>query len=258
MKLSVVTVSYNSHKFIAQTIESVLAQDHPDFEYIIIDGGSTDGTVELIRSYAEKEQRIRWCSEPDEGISDAMNKGASMALGDVITHLNSDDYYAHGWVLSRVSDAMLSMSTPGWLTAGFNFVSETGAFIREIRVRRYSFRRLLRGNILLHPATFIDRGLFLAVGGFDTSLHYCMDYDLFLRLGKVCPPYLLNEQLACFRAHPNSRSVSQSESAYAEEYRVRMKFLEGMGRTTWFYTMDYQIKRQLNKIFYSRLLTSRK
>ncbi len=253
MKISVITVCFNSMNFIGQTIESVLSQEYPDFEYLIVDGGSTDGTVELIRSHAEKDKRIRWCSEADNGIADAMNKGVTMAEGDIITHLNSDDYYAQNRVLSAVSDAFTKASDAGWLTAGFNFVSETGVFVRKVGVRRYSFRRLLRGNIILHPATFIKRELFHAVGGFDPSLQYCMDYDLFLRLGNQGPPLILDEQLTSFRIHPGSRSVSQSEKAYAEEFQVRIKYLHKGGRSTWFYVFDYHLKRRLNKIFYGRL-----
>ncbi len=254
MKISVITVCFNSRDFIDQTIESVLSQNYPDFEYIIVDGGSTDGTVDLIRHYAEKDARINWCSEPDQGIADAMNKGASIAVGDVIAHLNSDDYYASDQVLSRVADCFKLAPSTGWLTAGFNFISATGTFIREVRVRRYSFRRLLRGNIILHPSTFVRNELFSTVCGFDPSLQYCMDYDLFLRLGSHSPPFILDEQLTCFRIHSGSRSVNQSEKTYAEEFKVRMTFLRKLGRSTWYYALDYQVKRRWNKMFYRGLL----
>ena len=256
MKISIITVCYNSRKFISQTIESVLSQDFSELEYVLVDGGSTDGTVELISQYAEKDSRIVWCSEPDGGISDAMNKGVNMASGDVIAHLNSDDYYAHSHVVSDVVKCFNSSSTATWLTAGFDFISDSGEFLREIRVRRYSFRRLLRGNIILHPATFIRRDSFLSVGGMDTSLSYCMDYDLFLRLGYCAAPLLLDEQLTCFRVHDDSRSVSHHEQTYAEEFRVRMDYLKKLGRLTWFYTLDYQLKSRLNRFFYRGLLAS--
>ena len=129
-------------------------------------------------------------------------------------------------------------------------------FIRDIRVRRYCFRRLVRGNILLHPSTFIKRDLFNAVGGFDLSLSFCMDYDLFLRLGSVTPPLVVDKQLSCFRAHVGSRSVSHAEQAYAEEFRVRMDYLHSKGRYTAYYRLDYQIKRHLNKLLYRRLLSA--
>ena len=254
MKISVITVCFNSARFIAQAIQSVLSQDHPNFELVIVDGGSTDGTVELIRRYAERDRRIIWRSEPDQGISDAMNKGVSMASGEVISHLNSDDYYPHAGVLSRVDAVLNSHSETPWLTGGLTFVAEDGGVLREMRPRRYSFRRLLRGNILLHPATFIRRHAFLDVGAFNLALQYCMDYDLFLRLGRLAPPLILDESLACFRAHPGSRSIVFSEQAYAEEFKVRVNHLRETGRMVWPYQLDYQIKRRFNKLINRRLL----
>ncbi len=256
MKISVITVCFNSSDFIEQTIESVLGQDYSDLEYIIVDGGSTDGTVDLIKSYAEKDPRIIWSSVPDQGISDAMNKGAAMATGNVIAHLNSDDYYVNDRVLRRVADCFLSASSPTWLTGGLTFVTEAGRVIKDVRVRNYSFRRLLRGNILLHPATFVRRDIFHSVGAFNLSLQYCMDYDLFLRLGSKASPFVLDEQLTCFRVHADSRSVTQSEKVYLEEYQVRMHYLQKMGRMGLFYKLDYRIKRRMNRRFYSNLLSS--
>lgn len=254
MKLSIITVCLNSRRFIGETIESVLSQDYGDVEHVIVDGGSTDGTLDLIRRYAADDERVVWVSENDRGISDAMNKGVAMASGEIVAHLNSDDYYAHPGVLSRVADRFHADAGCDWLTAGLTFVDERRLPLRDVRVRRYSFRRLLRGNIILHPATFIRRSVFRGVGGFDLSLRYCMDYDLFLRLGRKSSPCLLDQQLACFRVHPESRSVVHAVQAHAEEYQVRMNWLAEMSRPTWFYRLDYQLKKKLNRLFYNRLI----
>jgi GT2 family glycosyltransferase len=187
-----------------------------------------------------------------------MNKGVAMATGDIVTHLNSDDYYPHPQVLATVQDCFARNPEESWMTAGFTFVSEKGGFIRDIRVRRYSYRRLVRNNILLHPSTFIKRDMFNAVGGFNESLYYCMDYDLFLRLGSVMPPLVVDKQLSCFRAHSGSRSISNAEKAYWEEFQVRTNYLRGKGRSTAFYYIDYLIKRQLNKLFNRWLLSANK
>ena len=93
MKISIITITLNSRKYLDKSISSVLSQDHQNLEYIFVDGGSTDGTLEIIKKYAEKDQRIRWISEPDRGIADAMNKGVALATGDIIAHLHSDDSY---------------------------------------------------------------------------------------------------------------------------------------------------------------------
>lgn len=255
MKVSIITVCYNAEEYIAQTIESVLGQDYSDLEHIIVDGNSRDGTVNIIKEY-EKDPRLIWISEPDEGIADAMNKGCAIASGEIIAHLNADDYYSHAKVISRVIDCFKHSPEILWLTGGFDFVDSVGQLLKTIRVRRYSFRRLVRGNIILHPSTFIRKAAFDEVGGFDPSLKYCMDYDLFMRLGEIASPYLLDEQLSCFRSHTGSRTIAESEKSYAEEFKVRKKYIRRVGRATWFYFLDYQVKRQLNKFFYRRLQLS--
>jgi glycosyltransferase involved in cell wall biosynthesis len=254
LRISVITVTLNSELFLQECLASVASQGDDLHEHIIVDGGSTDATLEIIRKHAASDARVRWISESDKGISDAMNKGAALATGDVITHLNSDDYYPHPKVLNSVLTCFSTNPTFEWLTAGFTFVSGEGMFIRDIRVRRYSFSRLLRGNILLHPSTFIKRDLFNAVGGFDLSLSYCMDYDLFLRMGSITPPLVVDKQLSCFRVHEGSCSFSHSEQAYAEEFRVRMDYLRSKDRSTAFYRLDYFFKCRLNKLLYRRLL----
>lgn len=257
MKITVVTVCYNAAEYIAQTIESVLGQSWPELEYIIVDGGSTDWTLDIIGRYAT-DSRLRWVSEPDEGIADAMNKGARLATGDVIAHLNADDYYAQPDVLARVVACFQEHPQALWLTGGFNFVSANKLLLRKIRVRSYSFQRLVRGNIILHPSTFLKREAFWQAGGFDIELKYCMDYDLFLRMAVLAPPVLLDEQLSCFRVHGNSRTIMDAERAYAEEYRVRSRFLRDNDRGTFFFALDYQVKKRLNRWFYRRLFAAGK
>lgn len=253
-RISVITVTLNAERFLPQCLASVAEQGDDLLEHVIIDGGSTDSTLEIIKAHAGTNPKLRWISESDRGISDAMNKGVALATGDIVTHLNADDYYSNADVLGTVQDCFTRNPDYRWMTAGFTFVSGEGAFIRDIRVRRYSFRRLVRGNILLHPSTFISRDLFNAVGGFNVSLSYCMDYDLFLRLASESPPLVVDRQLSCFRVHPGSRSITHSQQAYAEEFRVRMDFLRSRGRSTSYYYWDYQIKKHLNKLFYGRLL----
>lgn len=253
LRISVITVTLNAGRFLAECLASVAEQSDGLHEHIIIDGGSTDVTLEIIKSHAATDSRVKWISEPDRGISDAMNKGVALATGEIITHLNSDDYYPHPRVLSTVQDYFSKNPNYEWLTAGMSFVSDKSTFIRDIRVRSYSYRRLVRGNILLHPSTFIKRDLFNAVGGFNTSLSFCMDYDLFLRLGNASPPLVVDKQLSCFRAHAGSCSVSHAEQAYDEEFRVRMNYLLEKGQSTAYYRLDHQIKRFLNILFYRRL-----
>lgn len=252
MKVSIITVCLNAAPFINQAIASVLGQDYPELEYIIVDGGSSDGTVDILRNHA-KDRRLRWYSGPDRGIADAMNKGAALATGEILAYLNADDYYPHAGIVSLVVSRFNASPDMVWLTGGADFVAVDGTLLRRVKVRRYSFRRLVRGNIILHPSTFIRRDAFDKVGGFDSSLRYCMDYDLFLRLGELAPPCLLNHQLSCFRVHAGSRTLVESKRSYAEEFEVRLRFLRERGRATLFYKLDYQLKKHLNSLFYRRL-----
>src|SRR5512136_2730372 len=124
LRISVITVTLNAERFLAGCLASVAAQGDSLYEHIIVDGGSTDATLEIIKSYAATDSRVRWISEPDRGISDAMNKGVALATGDVITHLNADDYYPHPQVLSTVRDCFSRNPKEAWVTAGLTFVSE--------------------------------------------------------------------------------------------------------------------------------------
>jgi len=177
--VSIITPSFNSSGYLRETIESVLSQDYPAIEYIIVDGGSTDGTVEIIREYADRDKRITWISEPDSGIADAFNKGISMASGDIIGILNSDDRYApealrtvaaavaahpecdvfHGNMLRYQGDAPLFLLKPSDVE-----------------------RNIWHEMPLNHPATFVTHKAYRQVGHFDTGLKIAMDYDMMLRL----------------------------------------------------------------------------
>jgi glycosyltransferase involved in cell wall biosynthesis len=256
MKLTVITVCYNSAPLIARAMASVLAQSYPELEYVIVDGGSSDGTVEIIREHAARDPRIRWVSEPDRGISDAMNKGVALATGEIIAHLHSDEYYLDSRVLSEVAGAFRRSPGALWATGGFHFVDTSGRFLKEIKVRRYFYRRLIHSNIILHPATFIRRDAFLAAGGFDLSLDYCMDYHLWLRLGAMGDPVAIPRALACFGVHGGSRSLAQAEAAYAEELRVRLEFLKSRSMWQFPYRLEYLVKKRLNRLFVRRLFAA--
>lgn len=183
MRISVITVTLNSARCLDETMCSVVSQEWPDLEYIIVDGGSRDGTLDIIADAAAADPRIRWISEPDRGISDAFNKGIAIATGELIGIINSDDAY---------------------LPEALRLVAESAAAHPECDVFHGDMVRLDRaGNELFvlkplavetsvwrempvnHPATFVRRGAYGKVGGFDTALRYAMDYDLVLRLHKA-------------------------------------------------------------------------
>lgn len=180
MRFSLVTVSFNSAATIRDTIESVVAQSHPDIEYLVIDGGSTDATVEIVKQY---EDRVDvFVSEKDRGIYDAMNKGLRLATGDVVAFINSDDFYADGDVISRVNAVFESTGTQ-CVFADLDYVhrEDTKRVVREWRSRPFSPGAFRRGWHPAHPTFFVKREVFSSFGGFDEEFRISADYELMLR-----------------------------------------------------------------------------
>lgn len=244
MKFSIITITYNSERYLEETIKSVLTQDYPDFEYIIVDGGSTDGTLDLVRKYAD-DDRISWKSEPDRGIADAMNKGIERAKGEIIAHLHSDDSYLPG-ALRQVADAFERHADVRWLTGCLRHVNELGDLLYDTRLKdSYSLENLLRRNLIGHPATFIRREVFAEVGVFDTTLRYAMDYDLWLRIALRYPVLPLPSLLATFRVHAESLSSRELLQAFAEEYLIRQRFRAAHGLGGGFGDMVHYHKERL-------------
>lgn len=256
MKISVVTVCLNCRKYIGTALECVKKQNYSNIEHVVIDGGSSDGTIEVVKSFADSSDAFRWYSRHDAGIADAMNRGLELATGDIVGFLHADDFYPDPGALHHVAEAFAREPWRDWATGGAYFVDAAGVRIREIGVRRYSFRRLIRYNIMLHPSTFVRRPALLAVGGFDTSLRYAMDYDLWLRLGERSTPLLINRPLACFRLHLNSCSSVNADAAFDEEYRIRTAYLHRTGTELWPHKLRYMLMRPLNRLFYGRFLAA--
>ncbi|TYO96060.1 glycosyltransferase involved in cell wall biosynthesis [Geothermobacter ehrlichii] len=229
--ISIITITYNSEKFIEQTIKSVLSQDYPCFEYIIVDGLSSDRTLDIVRNYARLDHRIKWISEPDRGISDAMNKGISLATGEVVSHLHSDDTYLPG-TLGVVSGFFQRNPEAKWLTGCLRYVDENGKVLYDGTLRNdYSLDSLLCRNIISHPATFIKRDVFAEVGYFSDKCRYAMDYDLWLRIAAKYPVSAINKVLATFRVHSQSLSTSDILEAISEDFKIRRKYRKIYGQT---------------------------
>jgi len=220
IKFSIITCTWNSEPYLQQSIDSVLVQDYPNIEQIFVDGGSTDGTLERIQSLTGN---VKYVTGITGGIAHAMNVGIEMASGDVIAHLHSDDYYAHPKVLSHVAQAMQ--------TAGAEWLF--GRCLSDIDLQRipegyaipdYSYQSLLKRNFIPHPATFVKKTLFQRTGVFDASIKYAMDYDLWLRIGKLAAPIQLDEHLAVFRRHSGSLTTSNPMASFKNDFEVRMKY----------------------------------
>ena len=181
MKVSIITVSFNSAKTIADTIDSVLSQDFPEIEYIIVDGCSTDGTVDIIR---QNENRIsQWISEKDRGMYDAMNKGIAMATGDVIGILNSDDVYMNAHVISDLMRLMHSQNTEV-VFADLILVdsSNQNKVLRYYDSGRFHPNKFKFGWMPAHPTVFVKRELYQRVGKFSTTYQIAADYEMLIRM----------------------------------------------------------------------------
>ena len=180
-KVSIITAVYNNCDTISQAIESVLYQDYPDIEYIIIDGNSTDGTVEIIRRYEGKI--TNWISEPDKGIYYAMNKGLKLATGDIVGILNSDDFYRDATIISKVVKVFIQHQ-PDALYGDLLYVeaANTQHIVRYWQAKSYHKNKFLMGWMPPHPTFFVKRQIYNQFGVFDTRLRSSADYELMLRL----------------------------------------------------------------------------
>jgi glycosyltransferase involved in cell wall biosynthesis len=177
---AIITPSYNTGTHVRAAIESVLSQDHPAIDYCVMDGGSTDDTAEVLKSFGP---RLRWVSERDRGQSDAVNRGFAQTRGDVLGWLNSDDTYAPGAInaaadfLARHEDVAMVYGDADFIDSGGNVIGPC-AHVEP----RFSHKRLLHySDFIVQPAAFFRRGAFEAVGGLDPSLNWAMDYDLWLK-----------------------------------------------------------------------------
>ena len=217
--VSVVTPCLNAADTLPRALASVREAGLGDaVEHVVVDGGSTDGTVELL----ERADGVRWTSEPDSGLSDAMNKGIASARGEFVGWLNADDYYLEG-ALRRVVGALTAAPDALWLTGLCLIVDRDGREIRRpitrykrFLLRRYGFRSLLIQNFVAAPATFARRSAVLEAGGFDGRFRYSMDYDMWLRLARRADPIVLDEPLAAFSMAEGSLSMSGFERQFEE------------------------------------------
>jgi hypothetical protein len=204
--VSIVTPSFNQGRFLAAAIDSVLAQDYPSIEYCVVDAGSSDETLEVLRAYGD---RIRWISEGDAGQADGIDKGIRSTTGEIVAWLNADDVYLPGAVRTAVAALEQDPSAPG-IYGDAEFVDAEGRPIGPCKqVEPFDLRRLINVlDFIVQPATFFRRTAYEAAGGLDHTLHYCLDYDLWIRLGRYAPLRYVEHTLAQVRLHPGTKTAS--------------------------------------------------
>lgn len=196
LKISIITPSYNQGSFVEETILSVLAQNYANFEHIVVDGGSTDDTVEILKRFPH----LVWVSEKDKGQADALNKGLKMASGDVVGWINSDDYYEQGVFVSilKYFEDLETMWVVGNLKSTFDL---TGEIIPD-KSPVVTYENLIKNpDIVRQQPTFFRKSFLETVRGWNEDYFMVMDYDLWIRLAKISSPKMANETWAYFRTH---------------------------------------------------------
>jgi glycosyltransferase involved in cell wall biosynthesis len=241
-RISIITPSYNQGHFIEETIRSVVSQGYPNLEYIIIDGGSTDNTVEVIKRY--ESQITYWVSEPDRGQTHAINKGLAIATGDILAYINSDDYYRPN-TLFRVAEYFSNHPETDLLHGRCCYVNEQGEKIGEQLGNIQSLEEILdlwdiwwKKRQFVQPEVFWTKQIAERVGEFAETLHYVMDYDYWCRILQAgCQVGCIDQELSCFRFTTTQKS-NHSE-------KVAQELLELVQPLLWSSATSLRFKKRL-------------
>lgn len=219
--VSIVTPSFNQARYIEATIQSVLTQDYPRIEYIIVDGGSTDETVGLIKKYGDKI--AWWVSEKDKGQTDAINKGFAHATGDILAWINSDDMYEPGAVAAAVQ-YLQEHPNVGMVYGDCNFINESGQVVGRFNSAQTSYRLIRQGYVHIPQQTMFFRAdLWNQVGPLDPSFYFAMDYDLWTRISARAEIKYVPQTWANFRLHTSGKTIMADDRCWPEMIRVHYR-----------------------------------
>ena len=220
-KVSIVTPSFNQAPFLEQTLRSVLEQDYPNLEYIVIDGGSTDGSLEIIQKYAD--QLAYWQSQPDQGQTDAINQGFDRASGEILAWLNSDDLLLPGAVSAAVR-ALHEHPEAAMVYGDALLINAEGKTIGKFPAAQTDYRKLRRGYVHIpQQASFFRADLWRQVAPLDVSFYFAMDYDLWVRLAALAPLVYVPQLWAAFRLHGEAKSIAADDRCWPEMLRVHYR-----------------------------------
>lgn len=215
--VSIVTPSFNQARFLEQTLRSVLEQDHPPLEYFVIDGGSTDSSVEIIKKYADR--LTGWVSEKDQGQADAINKGLRRARGEIVAWLNSDDYYLPG-VLARAVQVFEQNPQAGLVYGNVLSVDENSKTFNLQTFAPFNLVDLMAFQIISQPAVFFRRSVLEQVGWLDPSYHMLLDHQLWLRMARMAPMVYIPETFAAARYHAAAKNLANTPDFGREAFRL--------------------------------------
>jgi glycosyltransferase involved in cell wall biosynthesis len=224
--VTIVTPSYNQAAFLEDTLRSVLAQDYPAIEYMVIDGGSTDGSVEIIRRYADR--LAGWVSEPDQGQASAISKGFARASGDILAWLNSDDLYLPGAVSAAVK-VFQTRSEAGLVYGNAITIDAQGRPLNRLDFTNYDLVDLLSFRIICQPSVFMRRRAYEQAGGIDPAYHFMLDHHLWIRIAKTAPIVHIPQTWSAARFHPAAKNTSQA-AGFSREIIQTLQWMESSPR----------------------------
>ncbi len=258
-KISIITPSYNQGAFIERTIQSVLEQKYPNLEYIIIDGGSTDNTVEIIKKYEDKIHY--WVSEKDKGTYEANNKALEKITGDFWCVVNSDDLLTQG-ALETIADSIVNNPDVKWFAGGVNYIDEkdtvTGQFVPE-KPKTVNGFTFIEGCWISHPAVFLSSDLINTIGTFEK--YHLMDLNYWLRMEvQGYTPFIVDASLAALRLHSDSKSADRIK-LHAEFLKVLNAFIiqNQLGRFSAILRMyNFHLRNYMRVVFYETLVNGNK
>ncbi len=220
-KVSIVTPSFNQAKYLERTILSVLNQEYENLEYIIMDGGSTDGSEEIIQKYANR--LTYWESVKDKGQTDAINKGFQRATGDILAWLNSDDTYQPGAITAAV-DFLTTHPETGLVYGDCHFINAQDDVIGKFNAKLTDYLRLKRGYVHIpQQAAFWRADLWKQVGPLDDQIYFAMDYDLWRRLAKISKIDYVPQLWANFRLHGDAKTIAEDDRCWPDMLKIHYR-----------------------------------
>ncbi|MFA6540363.1 MAG: glycosyltransferase family 2 protein [Bacteroidota bacterium] len=244
-RFSIITPSFNQGIYIRDTIESILQQDYNNFEHIIVDGGSTDETIAILKEY----KHLKWVSEKDNGQSNAINKGFTMATGDIIGWLNSDDYYEKN-IFNKISQHFNQNPACNLLYGDITYVDLNKIALFSIKGPIITYEKLLANpDLIRQPSTFWRATLLSRIGNLNENLHLVMDYDYILRILEVTSPWYYNANLSYFRTYRTNKTNSNPRKQAKELFYVMRQHSSHLSvKQHWFLLLRYI--NYYNSIFY--------
>ncbi len=258
MKLTIITPSFNQARYLERTLRSIHEQEGTfTLQHLVMDGGSTDESVAILERWKEK---LQYVSEADKGQSDALRKGIARATGDVVGWINSDDLLLPG-ALAAVAGYFQANPAVRWAYGRCRIIDEHDREIRrwvtrykELLGRRFSLPLLLLENYISQPATFFRKDLYEEVGGLDIGLTYDMDYDLWLRFGKLAAPGHIDGELAAFRFHTEAKTGGQVENSLRAANQTARRHAHDLGKP-WLGEVNYWLYYKRTALIYRWLET---